>query len=104
MMPSVRRSQSIDVSAAFGFTSSGRSYSAVSACKTSSSNKDEYCYVAGSGIDGEGNVAYVTYTMVDSGKCGDSVTSNGAEVVSIAQDDCKGDPPNDNSGRLRSGV
>jgi hypothetical protein len=98
--------QSVDTGANFGFIRSGNGYTFESACMTSSSNKNKYCCVAGSGTDENGNEAYVTYTMVDSGKCGDSVTSNGTEVVSIAQtiqDDCKGGPPNNNSGRLSFG-
>jgi hypothetical protein len=98
--------QSIDTSADFGFTSSGSGYTSESACKTSSSDKNEYCCVAGSGTDSNGKTAYVTYTMVDSGNCGDNVTSNGTNVVSIAQsiqNSCKDGPSNDNSGRLSFG-
>jgi len=98
--------QSVDTSANFGFTKSGDGYTFESSCQSSSSKGDDYCCLAASGTDENGKTAYVTYTMHDSGNCGDSVVSNGTEVVSTAQmiqDTCTGGPPNSNSGRLTFG-
>ena len=98
--------QSVDTNANFGFTKSGSGYTFESACKSSSSRGNRYCCIAGSGADENGKIAYITYTMTDKGTCGDSVTLNGTEVISMAQmiqDVCTGGPPNNNSGRLSHG-